>query len=364
MEFSEKPSPLRHSASLLSPAQYEQILESLTSGAIVLDAEGVVITANQAACTHLEVGRRELEPGRRLDDIAVAGPFLGVVDETRAGKADLFRREVVLTLAQNRTKVIGLNTSLLRGPAEYNGVIILFTDLTQLRELERTAEVNRQLATIGELTAKVVHELRNPVAVIRGMTELLVRHSEPDTPDHGRGVAILDETQTLERLIAQFLGFSKPFVLERAHVAPRALIERAGQLCLARAKEKQVALEVSCADDLPEMWADKDKVSRALANIISNGIEAAPAAGGRVALEAYRDGPHVVFVAADNGPGIHVEDGEDIFKPFFSTKEDGTGLGLAIVHRTVTAHDGAIAYSNLPDGGARFEVRLPFAKEE
>jgi signal transduction histidine kinase len=99
-------------------------------------------------------------------------------------------------------------------------------------------------------------------------------------------------------------------------------------------------------------------VVQVIVNIVNNAIEAV-SDGGQVTLAVRQEGSDMVFDVADNGPGIHLQPGEDLLKPFFSKKESGTGLGLAICHRIVTAHGGVITYGDRDEGGARFSVRLP-----
>ncbi len=354
--------PPLHSMSL-SPAQYDQIVESLTSGLIVVNRDGVILAVNSAAKSFLSTAGAELVAGLRLDAVPAAAPFARIVEEVAFSRTDLFRREFTLMDKDGAKRIIGLNASIMRGASGYEGAIILFTDLTRLRELEVSAEVNRQLATVGELTAKVVHELRNPVTVIRGMSELLERHLESDSASKNRASKIIQETQVLERLIQQFLGFSKPFVLEPVRIPVREVVERAQTLCLSHAKEKEVELAVQYSEPIQDVMADPDKLSRALANIVNNGIDASPA-GGRVELYVRQDQEQAVFEILDTGPGVQVAHGDDIFKPFFSTKEDGTGLGLSIVHRTITSHGGTIAFHNRPEGGACFVVRVPVKRDD
>src|SRR5690606_32244747 len=114
------------------------------------------------------------------------------------------RRELVLETPEGQ-KIVGVTASLLQGPAAFNGVIFLFIDLTEIRQLRRAAELNRQLAQLGELTAGVVHELRNPLSVISGMSELLMRKLGEGHEHQRKAKVIFEEAEELEKLITQFL---------------------------------------------------------------------------------------------------------------------------------------------------------------
>lgn len=340
------------------PAIYEQIVSSLSSGVLAVDAQGLVITANHAASVHLNVSPEFLAPGERLDAIPDASlPLMRLMDEMRDHLETVSRREVSVTAAEGTT-VLGITASPLRGEEEFNGVIFLFLDITELRRLEKTAELNRQLAQIGELTAGVVHELRNPLSVISGMAELLMRKSVENDPVHNKSKTILTEAGQMEQLVSQFLSFAKPFSLKPEACIPQLIIDRSLTLAAPIAEECGVALESVTQDGLPEILADAPKLAQALSNILRNAVEVSPA-GKRVLFRTELAGDFIQFRVEDEGPGIHIEQGDDLFSAFFTKKTGGTGLGLSIVHRIITAHGGTITYGNMPDSGAWFEVLLP-----
>ncbi len=344
---------------MFSANVYEQIIASLSSGVIALDKHGAIISSNPAAGKHLGVAEDELASGVMLDSLEGIKPFLKVVNEAIEKHEGVSRCEITLPADEGAPKVIGLTASLLQGPDEFNGLILLFIDMTQMRKLEHAAEVNRQLAQIGELTAGVVHELRNPLSVISGTAELLMRKLGPADERRAEAQVIFHEAAHLEKAIEQFLGFARPFELELVRCRPEAIAERANQLSPARSRRKKnVRVSWEAEEGLPCITADRNKLAEALANIINNAIDAVPEEG-CVRTFVYREGQAVIFEVTDNGPGIHIPPDKDLFRPFFTTKEGGTGLGLSIVQRIVTAHDGTVQYSNRDEGGARFEIRLP-----
>lgn len=337
---------------------YEQIINSLTSGVMAVDGSGAIIMVNSAARAHLHATEEELAPGTPLRSLKSLQGMADVFDEVRGTGEALTRREFVLEQPGDERKEIGLSASLLEGSETFNGVIFLFIDMTERRSLERAAELNRQLASLGELTAGVVHELRNPVSVISGMAEVLKRKLGEEHELHKAADTIFREAGGLERSISQFLGLARPFALKPAPCHPCEIADRAVQLCQRRATRKQVGLDALCGEGVPEIQADRERLAQALANIINNGIDAVEEEG-QVAMHISRDDDTVLFTITDNGPGIHLGPGESLFNPFFTKKEGGTGLGLTIVHRIIAAHQGAVSYENREEGGARFIVRLP-----
>lgn len=338
-------------------AIHEQIVSSLTSGVLAVDATGEIITANPAAARHLNLTCDALEPGAALSEIAGVAPLATILEEMREAPQSVSRREVVIPAADG-PKVLGITASLLQGTAPFNGVIFLFIDLTQLRRLEKTAELNKQLAQIGELTAGVVHELRNPLSVISGMSELIARKSEPGDGHHDKANTIYAEAKQMETLIGQFLNFAKPFELKQDVCNPVQIAERSAELTAPLAAHREVRLERIEAPPLPTVLADAPKMAQAISNILRNAIEVSPE-GATVTLRTTVQGENVCFRIDDEGPGIHLAEGEDLFSAFFTRKEGGTGLGLSITHRIITAHEGTITYGNNRKGGAWFEITLP-----
>ena len=338
---------------------YDLILESLGSGVIAFDKNSVIIVANPAACLHLELSPEVLREGANLDMAALPKPFADQIQEAIDSRKSASRREVTILRPDGTRKEIGLSVSLLHGPDAFNGAAVLFVDMTERRALERAAELNRQLAQVGELTAGVVHELRNPLTVISCHAELLERKLSPTDTGSRSVAAIRTEAKNLERLAGQFLTFSKPFDLELRIHRPEAVVARAFALCQIQADRKQVQLAYSqSAQARTELRCDFEKLSQALANIIGNAVDVLSPEG-LIHVEITGNDNETIYLIDDTGPGIHLEPGQSLFSPFFSKKEGGTGLGLAIVHRIISAHGGKVSYTNRPEGGARFTIVIP-----
>lgn len=336
---------------------HEQIVASLNSGVLAVDAEGCVLTANAAAATILNVPVATLSAGQPIAKLSAAPHFVELLEEVKHGAQSIQRREIEVDVEGLR-RILGVTASALHGPEKFNGAIFLFADLSDVRNLERRAEINKQLAQIGELTAGVVHELRNPMSVVSGMAELILRRLGPEHPQSRQAELIFQEAQHIEKLITQFLSFAKPFEAKLTRCNAEAVVDRALQLVERAAAEKGVKLERRVAPGLPLFQADLHKLSQALGNLLRNAIEAVRT-DGVVTLVAQHGDAGIDFRVEDNGPGIHLKDGEDLLNAFFSKKEGGTGLGLNIVHRIVTAHGGTITYGNRAEDGAFFQVSLP-----
>ncbi len=339
------------------PDIYARVVESLTSGVLATDGDARITACNPAAQDFLHV---DMVLGLDLHTVPELQQFALLWDEMRAGELEIARREFFLKHGTEAPREIGVSASRLDQVDTFDGVIFLFTDMTERRLLERSAEVNRQLASLGELTAGVVHELRNPLSVISGMAELLMRRLEPGEKTYRSAETIWREAQDLDRSISQFLGFARPFELHRADTTPNAILERVRQLCEQTARHRRVELRVGEEHLHIKLRVDPLKMAQAIANMVTNAIDVLRE-GGEVRIHVVLQDDVVYFRVQDDGPGVHVEPHENLFSPFFTKKRGGTGLGLAIVHRIVTAHGGTVSYRNADEGGAVFEIRLPLS---
>jgi len=335
---------------------YDHILQSMPSGVVAVDGDGRIITANEAAARHLGLTARELATGTPFEQLDTVGPFVEAVRDMMLTQRPVYRQELTLKLPSG-DRVLGFTASLLEGPDAFNGVIFLFTDLTEVRHLQRVARLNQQLAQIGELTAGVVHELRNPLSVISGMAELLARDASGDTAREKKIQSIANEAAALEKLISQFLSFARPFEVKPTRCTAGGILGQVIQSCARLAAASNVDLVLNPERDEEPLLADPEKLVQALGNLVRNAIEI-QSMGGRVTVSTKREDTELWFRVDDEGPGLP-EEVENLFDAFVSHKKGGTGLGLSIVNRIVSAHDGVVRCGNRPEGGAYFELRIP-----
>ncbi len=201
------------------------------------------------------------------------------------------------------------------------------------------------------MAAVLAHELRNPLASLKGHAQLLARMLPTDGKEAQKADRVVAEATRMERLTTDLLDFARSAALRRASVDPTALL-RASVEGLGAA----VALDVDAA---PARWSlDPQRMRQALDNVLRNAIQASPEgveARARIAVERGR----LVFEIEDEGPGIAEAELEQIFAPFHTRRVRGTGLGLAVARRVVEQHGGTIIASNRPEGGARFVIEVP-----
>lgn len=345
----------------------EDILSSLQSGLVTVDTERRIIFFNRAA---------EQITGLRAQD-AFGLPIDAVFAQTipldqphhKLGDPRIERRmEQPYLRADGQEIYLGFSISPLRhADGGERGQIVIFQDLTEIKELEAQAKRAERLATLGELAAAMAHEIRNPLAAISGSVEMLQLLATLSDDERSLMAIILRETGRLNDLITQFLDYSKPRALRLEHIDLGMLVDEVLALCRNRAPQVEIAFERPQAE--PAMVrGDREALQQVVWNLLNNAIEAqTPLEGQGEASGAVRIGLSAAdeqwtLSVEDDGSGIPEALAERIFEPFFTTKSKGTGLGLAIIARLIEDHGGVITHEP-PHRlrGARFVVRLPRA---
>jgi len=232
----------------------------------------------------------------------------------------------------------------------------------ELVEARRLAGQRERLADIGAITARIVHDLGNPLAGLSMQAQLIARRVSRDPDRPARDLAkpaerIVSEVKRLDGLIKDFLDFARQQRMDLRRVAVGGFVERAIELWRPVAAARDVVLAVDVAPDVGDIAADEDKLRRVLDNLVKNAIEAVDHGPGRVVVRAERRGDQVRITVADTGAGV--AEGVEIFRLFESTKRDGTGLGLPIAKQIVLAHGGTIGFERREPVGTVFHVDLP-----
>jgi len=236
----------------------------------------------------------------------------------------------------------------------------------RLQQAQAEARRSERLAALGQLSAGVAHEIRNPLGVIKGSAEMLAQKLPPsDALAVELAGYISTEVDRLNAIVSRFLDFARPLHPIRRPAAVPALIERALKVAMAGRNDLRVAVEREFAAGLPEVPVDAELCEQVFTNLALNAFQAMGEAGGtlrvRVRPAASNLTPGVAIEFEDTGPGVPAELREQIFNPFFTTRKDGVGLGLAIVSKIVDEHGGSIRLESPPGRGACFRVFLPCA---
>lgn len=220
---------------------------------------------------------------------------------------------------------------------------------TQSKQLERAA----RLESMGQLTAGLAHEIRNPLHAMRGTAEILLDRVPPSAPEHPMGQRLLQEIDRLAGVLTKFLDFAGEQAPQVQPLRTEAVIERVADLLRAQASAQGVRLVRSGVGG--QVLGDEDALVQVLLAIGLNGLQALDGvASGTLDLQARSEG----FAVINNGPPIPQDMIDRIFDPFVSTRSHGTGLGLSVAWRIVQAHGGSVVAENT-EAGVRFLIRLP-----
>ena len=337
-----------------------EIIASMTSGLLVVAEDGLVRTLNPAGRRLLGLPDADWTISYR-DVLGESGrPLANVVDECLVSTKPIVRRAVQMTLPQGGTSHLGVTVSPVRDETgRPHGAICLFTDLSEVVELEEQLRLKDSLARLGELTAGIAHEFRNGLATIHGYGRLLdLERLPPDFKPYV--VGIREEADALGQIVTNFLNFAKPAELTLGPVDMRAIAERAADEIRSDARARGGDVVVS--GEYGAVEGDEVMLRQAFSNLCRNALEACADAGTppRIAIDGAVDSAGILRIAvSDNGPGIAAAVAPRIFRPFFTTKARGTGLGLALVQKIVVSHNGRVAATEGDHGGARFVVSLP-----
>lgn len=234
----------------------------------------------------------------------------------------------------------------------------------QLQQAQAEARRSERLAALGQLSAGLAHEIRNPLGVIKGSAETLQRKLPPGKETvHELAEYISSEVNRLNSLVSRFLDFARPTHLEKRPEALAPLIERALSAPRERWPDSRIQVECRIPADLPAVQLDAELVERVFTNLVFNAYEAMGEQTGKLQISASpatRNGIEgVELIFEDSGPGVSREHRERIFDPFFTTKQNGVGLGLSIVSKIMNDHGGSIRIESEPGAGARFRLFFP-----
>ncbi|MEC4676450.1 MAG: ATP-binding protein [Nitrospirota bacterium] len=325
-----------------------EVIESLPSGLFTTDTGGVALIFNRAA---------EEITGKKKGEVIGYGietalPFLKFPFK-------YIRREEVLEFKSEERKIIGITISVLKDTrGQETGFIGVFQDLTQLQKLEAEMKQKEKWAAIGELSANIAHEIRNPLASLRGSIEMLREDRIPASHKSELMDIALKEMERLNGIITDFLTYSSPRSLDLQRIDLHLLLNETLEL-LGNIEQSKNRISIKKEFNGPlYIDADPQKVTQVFWNLGINAIEAMQG-GGELTVSTENSHGSIKIIFSDTGAGISPSDIEKIFYPFFTTKEAGTGLGLAIAFRIIEEHNGRIRVRSDPGIYTAFEIILP-----
>jgi len=338
--------------------QFNQyLLESSYSGSITLDPTGKVVAVNETTRRILGTGY-DLTSRAALSEVfseskRICLDILGAV----SNKTALEYTEYSGEFRSKPELVLGATVSCINDKSQnVVGYLVLLNDLSEVSRLRKELESRNRLASLGEMAGGLAHQIRNSLGAISGYGTLLKKHLNSQNLPNDRTDALLEETREAESLINRFLDFSKPLRCETDPVSLHDLIADVVHQAEA-ASSARIRIGFTANDDC-RVEADQILLKQALGNVIDNAVKASDGDQPLVVIDRSLEDDLVNIMIEDFGCGIHQDDLDKIFTPFFSSRPDGTGLGLALAKKIIDLHGGSLSVQSELDRGTRFTITL------
>lgn len=338
------------------------IVSNLDSGLITVTSSGKIRVFNHSA-SEISGVNQAFAYDRPIEEIM---PEIGSLALLLGGKP---RGDIVLAGGDKEKRILSLKSApFFDKGGNCIGAVIDFLDVTRIRELESQLIKADRLAAIGELSARIAHEVRNPLASISGSVQLIAQANSVPENDRKLLEIIIRETERLDHLLGDFLHYARPNQPERSWFCLQQTVDELIELL--HGDKRFFMMDIRNYTPVGvKIFADHDQIRQVIWNLLLNAAEANPH-GGEVIVESRYETDsgctegsacRLAVSVRDTGSGISAENMKMIFEPFFTTKAGGSGLGLALVYRVIEAHGGSISVENNSPAGTCFKFKLPVA---
>jgi PAS domain S-box-containing protein len=340
----------------------KNLIKGSMDGIVATDNKGNIILFNEGAerifgYTSGEVvgkkGLVDLYPSGRAENMeeALYGQFHG-------GPGKLVDYETSILNREGKEIPVWLSASLIYEDGKALGAVGFFRDLRERKRLEKKVLETERLATIGQGVSYISHEIKNPLMVIGGFAQQVLRKPDQREKNEEKLELIVKEVGRLEEFLSEVTDITKPSKPKKVMTSINGLAEEVATLLGEELKMRRVTLNKSLDPKIPEILADPKQMKQVMLNIMKNAMEAMPE-GGRLCVKSELQGDSIELGITDTGKGIAPEDLKTVFDPFVTTKPKGTGLGLAISRKIVEDHEGRISLETKPGEGTACRITLP-----
>ena len=346
----------------------EDIIQTMTNGLVVVNDTAQVTVFNKAAAILLGYDSTEVLGQPLRDAIPGASALADVIEATLHHPDELPsqhpQNEVNVLHRDSNPLPLAVSASTLRdGDGTVTGVVCLFEDLSEAKALEVERRRLDRLAALGEMSAVVAHEIRNPVAGIAAGVEYLSKSIPEESPHKDDVAMIMGEIDRVNRILEDILSVARPFQLKLSTEAVQDILEHVLHRYQVTIEDRRIHVIRRFASSLPKVRADRERMEQALTNLVLNAVEAMPT-GGTLIIGLAAGDRWLTITISDTGPGVPPDIQRRMFEPFFTTKTRGTGLGLAVARRVVEEHGGTIDVASESAKGTTFTIRLPLSARE
>ncbi|EOS54743.1 two-component system sensor histidine kinase NtrB [Paenibacillus barengoltzii] len=342
----------------------QQMMDAAPLGIVLLDQQGYIISINETFLQLYRTYQKEPNESRREDLLLrrLSDVLSGVPIESIASRVEqsLEGQTKVTDLIKADNHIYFTSTSPIQKSKsnEVIGAVAIVQDITELETLRMELNHVERLSLVGQMAAGITHEIRNPMAVVRGFLQLM-REKSPPTLDHYYRI-VMEELDRANGIINDFLSLAqnRPVESEKCHL--HDIIKELTPLLWADANLRGQTIEVKLDDSMPELLLNAKEIKQLILNLSRNAMEAMTEKG-QLTIETRVTNQGGLLMVSDTGPGIPSGQREKLFEPFFTTKAKGTGLGLALCLSIVERHGGKITVDSTEGQGTTFTVLFPLA---
>ncbi len=340
----------------------DTLVENMPIGLVAVDREWRVASFNQTAETTFHQSSQEAL-GRDAREV-LPTQLVSLLDEVNAQRT-MLEKEIDCALVDGSVIPMDVSVSRLEGDeGNFLGYIILFRDLTEVRNLRKEIERNQRLASLGRLAAGIAHEIRNPLSSIKGFATYFGERYKEIPEDQKTAEIMVQEVERVNRVIGQLLELTRPMTVTKRPTSLHTLIQHSLKMIETQAQENHITITANLSPRVDNVLVDPDRINQVFLNLYLNALEAMGSGGAlSVELSWHENFHRVKIVVSDTGVGISREDLARIFDPYFTTKQSGTGLGLAIVHNIVDSHGGELWVESEPGKGTAVTIMLPVSDD-
>jgi len=335
-------------------AELENIFRSISDMVYITDKDYTIKNINKAVADKIGlaaeeiIGRKCYQIFHGMDEPWTECPHHKTVTTMEARIEEVEDKYLGGTFLTSTSPVFDLG-------GEFLGTVHVVRNITELNNLREKLVAAERMAALGEVAAKVAHEIRNPLVSVGGFARRLEGKLDGNLKEYASIIA--KEVGRLENILKEILGFVKEARLAKEEVNINKLVNDIIVLVEADLRERRIVL-VKGLGEIPVVFLDPYRVREALLNICNNAIQAITT-DGTITMKTYKADKFAVIEISDTGPGIEERDLPFIFSPFYTTKASGTGLGLAITNRVIEEHKGKIEVESITGKGTTFKVFLP-----
>jgi len=340
----------------------ENLIESSIDGIVAMDEQDNIVIFNEGAEKILGYKFDEVAGKMGAADLYPPGQFKKVREvlygDGYGGTGKLANYETTILNSAGDQVPVWLSASIIYEHEKVLGTVMFFQDLTERRRLEKKVLESEKLATIGQGVAYISHEIKNPLMVISGFAQQVLRGMDQDDTNRAKLEIIINEVKRLEGFLLDISDFTKLSKPKKNMAGINSVVEEVSTLFEHEFEVHHIVFDKSIDPHIPETLLDPKQIKQVLINIVKNSVEAMPQ-GGKLSVETLMKDDCIEICISDTGKGIAPQELKDIFNPFITSKPKGTGLGLAISRKIIEDHEGQISIKSKLGEGTVCTIVLP-----